>query len=113
MIVIDITLDNEGVLHSCTAQGHALAGQAGTDIVCAAVSVLLRTFLRLAEIRPELSVQADTARAGFIGFTVASTAQGRDFLRAAGGFLIEGLSSVAGEYPSNCKLTIKKKDDAV
>ena len=110
MIAIDITLDKAGMLHSCTARGHALAEQAGKDIVCAAVSVLLRTFLRCTGSQPGLSVSADTAKAGFIGFTAAATAQGRDFLHAAGSFLIEGLASVAEEYPAHCKLTIKKNE---
>ncbi|MDR2491823.1 MAG: ribosomal-processing cysteine protease Prp [Spirochaetaceae bacterium] len=109
MIAIDITVDEAGLLYSCTARGHALAGRVGTDIICAAVSVLLRTFLRCSALQPGLSVCADTAQAGFIGFTAAATEQGRDFLRASGGFLIEGLSSVAEEFPDNCKLTITCK----
>jgi len=36
------------------------------------------------------------------------TAEGKDFLFAAGVFLIEGLASVAGEYPRNCRLTIRR-----
>jgi uncharacterized protein YsxB (DUF464 family) len=40
MIVIDIILDKTGLLRSCSALGHAGAGKTGSDIVCAAVSVL-------------------------------------------------------------------------
>jgi hypothetical protein len=34
-------------------------------------------------------------------------AEGRDFLAAAGAFLIEGLRSVSQEYPEYCCLTIE------
>jgi hypothetical protein len=34
-------------------------------------------------------------------------AEGRDFLAAAGAFLIEGLRSVSEEYPDCCCLTIE------
>jgi hypothetical protein len=36
------------------------------------------------------------------------SAEGRDFLAAAGAFLIEGLRSVSEEYPDNCGLEIEK-----
>jgi hypothetical protein len=59
---------------------------------------------------PGLSVQADAVTAGCINFTAAYTEQRRDFLCTAGDFLIEGLTSVAEEYPDNCQLTITKQD---
>jgi hypothetical protein len=34
------------------------------------------------------------------------TPEGKEFLSAAGAFLIEGLVSVAEEYPDYCKITI-------
>lgn len=39
----------------------------------------------------------------------AETEGGRAFLAAAGAFLLEGLGSVAGEYPRYCTMTIRKE----
>jgi hypothetical protein len=35
------------------------------------------------------------------------TGEGREFLSAAGAFLLEGLKSVAGEYPDYCTMNIQ------
>jgi hypothetical protein len=35
-------------------------------------------------------------------------AEGRDFLFAAGVFLIEGLRSITQEFPKNCKMNISR-----
>jgi hypothetical protein len=36
--------------------------------------------------------------------------EGREFLAGAGAFLIEGLLSVAGEFPDYCKLIIERRN---
>ena len=43
MITVIVGLGPGGNLVSADASGHALKGLPGTDIVCAAVTVLLRT----------------------------------------------------------------------
>jgi hypothetical protein len=37
-------------------------------------------------------------------------AEGKDFLSACGVFLIEGLKSIAQEFPENCNLAIKRRN---
>jgi uncharacterized protein YsxB (DUF464 family) len=101
-------MDQEGIIRACRSQGHALADRPGKDIVCAAVSVLLRTFLRITEFRDGVIVRADTQK-GFIAFNADYTEKGRVFLFAAGSFLIEGLQSVSLEYPEYCKITVRRK----
>jgi uncharacterized protein len=105
LIDIEAVLDENGILRSCKAGGHAGKGQTG-DIVCAAVSVLIRTAACTLSDREGITVRYEAPEPGLFFLEAEYTAEGRDFLFAAGEFLIEGLASVAGEYPKNCKLTI-------
>ena len=108
MIEIEAVLDENGVLKTCTASGHAGAGKTGFDIVCAAVSVLMRTAVRSLSGRKGITIRCDAPEPGFLSLEAGYTAEGREFLFAAGVFLTEGLASVAEEHPQNCKLTIRR-----
>ena len=107
MIDIEAVLDEDGILRSCKACGHAGAGKTGADIVCAAVSVLLRTAVRTLSNREGVTIRYEVPEPGFL-FLEADYTSGKDFLFAAGVFLLEGLASVAEEFPNNCKLTIRR-----
>jgi hypothetical protein len=58
--------------------------------------------------RKGMIVRYDAPEPGLLFLEADYTAEGRDFLFAAGVFLIEGLASVAEEYPDNCRLTIRR-----
>jgi len=107
LVEIEAVLENDGTLRACKADGHAGAGKAGTDIVCAAISVLMRTALSVLSGRKGITVRGGAPEKGKLWLEADYDAEGRDFLFAAGVFLIEGLKSVAQEYPNNCKLTFK------
>ena len=109
MITIAVVLEESGLLKSCNIQGHAGAGKRGTDIVCAAVSVLARTALAVLGEKDGIIVRGSAPRRGELSLEAeALSAEGKDFLDTAGTFLIKGLSSVAQEYPQYCSLTITK-----
>jgi uncharacterized protein YsxB (DUF464 family) len=108
MIQIELAVDDRGIIRLCEARGHAGAGRQGADIVCAAVSVLVRSFLRATEGRRGIIVEADVHTEGFTRFRAVWTDEGRDFLFAAGEFLIEGLRSVAEEFPRHCSIRIRR-----
>ena len=108
MIDIEAVLDGNGALRTCSSSGHAGAGRTGSDIVCAAVSVLMRTAVRVLSGREGITIRCDAPEPGFMFLEADYTAAGRDFLSAAGVFLIEGLSSVAEEYPQYCKLNVRR-----
>jgi len=99
-----MVLDKDGVIKSCNVQGHAQAGKTGSDIVCAAVSVLVRTAAAVLANREGIIIRWEAPEPGFFFLEADYTAAGKDFLFAAGEFLRKGLASVAGEYPKNCKL---------
>ena len=109
MIEIEAVLDESGILRACKAGGHAGAGRTGTDIVCAAVSVLMRTAVRSLNGKIGITVRWEAPEPGVLSLEADYTAEGSGFLFATGVFLVEGLSSVAEEYPEHCRLTIRRK----
>jgi len=109
MIRIDIVLDEAGILRSCTARGHANAGKTGADIVCAAVSVLTRTMVRVLSDKNGVTIRSDAPESGRLRLETEYTAEGRNFLSAAGEFFITGLASVAEEFPGNVTLNISER----
>jgi uncharacterized protein YsxB (DUF464 family) len=106
MILIDAALDEQGVLISCHIEGHAGNGPRGYDIVCAAVSVLARTALAVLSGREGIEVRGEAPERGQFALETRYTGSGKVFLSAAGAFLLEGLESVAREYPAYCMMKI-------
>ena len=104
MIKIETVWDKDGIIISCKVKGHAGAGKIGTDIVCSAVSVLVRTVAAVLSNREDIVIRWEAPEPGFFFFEADYTAGGREFLFAAGEFLRVGFASIAGEYPKHCKL---------
>jgi len=106
MIEIEAVLETDGTLRACKVQGHSGAGKSGTDIVCAAVSVLMRTAFSVLSERKGITLEGGAPEKGQMWLEAGYETEGKDFLHTVGVFLIEGLSSVAREFPKNCKLNI-------
>ncbi|GHT74194.1 hypothetical protein FACS1894124_3720 [Spirochaetia bacterium] len=106
MIRIDAALDETGLLKSCCVTGHAMAGPKGSDVVCAAVSVLTRTAFRTLADREGITLKGGALERGVFRMETAASAEARPFLAGAGAFLIEGLRSVAKQYPEYCNMHI-------
>jgi uncharacterized protein YsxB (DUF464 family) len=109
MIEIAAIVSPQGLLRSCKASGHAGWGKAGRDIVCAAVSVLMRTGLEALQSRSGIKVEG-YAEKGECWIEVSCDSdegdKSRDFLMGVGTFLLKGLQSVADEYPRYCRMNI-------
>jgi uncharacterized protein YsxB (DUF464 family) len=114
--VIQIEFAVDGQCLSCNITGHANAARAGSDIVCAAVSVLVRTAELTLRGKEGLDLQVRAAKRGdfFLEASIANesvhtngSAENRIFLKAVGEYLQNGLSSVAAEFPNNCSIRIK------
>jgi uncharacterized protein YsxB (DUF464 family) len=106
VIEIKLALDEAGLLRGCDIQGHGGTGSRGADVVCAAVSVLIRTALRVLADRPGIEIRGEAPERGSLWMEADYTPEGREFLSMAGLFLTQGLKSVAEDYPGHCKMTI-------
>jgi len=110
MIQVEVVLDGAGLLSSCRVTGHAGAGKRGSDIVCAAVSVLTRTIVQVLAGRKDVAVRACIPERGNFSMEAEYIPEGREFLAAAGSFLIEGLLSVSAEFPEYCRVNIERRN---
>jgi uncharacterized protein YsxB (DUF464 family) len=106
MITIQAALDEKGILRQFSVTGHAGAGPHGEDIVCAAVSVLTRTAVRFLADKQGIETRAAAPERGELRFEADYNTAGESLLAAAGAFLLEGLQSVAEDYPDNCRVSI-------
>ncbi len=106
MIEISINLDGEGCLAELKAGGHALAGDKGQDIVCAAVTVLLRTAAKLLTLTGGLRVQAEAPEPGKMAISVQrSPGQRTAWLTGLTEFLVSGLMDLEAEYPDRVSVS--------
>jgi uncharacterized protein YsxB (DUF464 family) len=107
LISIEVELDSAGIVRSCRIEGHAGAAARGFDIVCAAVSVLARTFARALAGRRGVTAASSAPERGVFELAASYDEAGRDFLAGAGVFALEGFKSLAEEYPAFVSLVIR------
>ena len=119
MIKIEAVLEEDGTLRACRASGHAKHSKIlkffpifrvkriEADTVCAAVSVLIWTAIITLSGRKGIEIRCDAPAPGQMWLEADYQAEGKEFLFAAGVFLLEGLKFVAREYPKNCELKIE------
>jgi uncharacterized protein YsxB (DUF464 family) len=105
MITVSVALSSEGVIEELLAEGHAGFGIRGTDIVCSAFTVLLRTFARTIEASPGVawSVLADEADRFHLvvkGVNPDAAAQYRGWCE----FMLRGFEDLAGDEPRRIRI---------
>jgi uncharacterized protein YsxB (DUF464 family) len=87
-------------------------GVPGTDIVCAAVTILLRTTLTVLNGAVSsgngIAICSETAGRGSLAFRVTAFSETDiPFLKYAAVFLREGLGSLAREYPEAVAMNVQ------
>jgi len=100
-------LDKEEILKSCKVSGHADLAPKGSDIVCSAVSILVRTTVQVLMDRAGIKINASAKERGVLGMEIEYAVDKKEFLYAVGEFLIKGLKSISEEYPNHCKVNIR------
>ena len=100
MIQVSVALSEEGVIGELAAVGHAGFALKGSDIVCSAFTVLLRTFARSVEAASGVSwrvVNDDAERfhLAVSGVASESAASYRGWCE----FLLRGLEDLQAEAP--------------
>lgn len=108
MIRVKLILSKDGLLLSCTAEGHAFFAAKGEDIVCAGVTILLKTVLLQMESRNGLELHTETDKRGLLAFRVLSenVSAHAEFLTYAADFLLKGLESLVKEYPFHVSVRV-------
>jgi uncharacterized protein YsxB (DUF464 family) len=99
LISIRFEFDSGGLPRYCRIAGHAGAAFRGSDVVCAAISVLARTLVRSFSDRQGVEIAASAPERGVFEFSAAYDVPEQDFLAGAASFALEGFKSIAEEYP--------------
>ena len=110
MISVLLERSKNGLLSSCKAEGHAGYATKGSDIVCSAVTVLLRTVLRILENTDGIEIETDMHERCYLFFSIKVTQSNPELelgLKYAGKFLETGILSVVQEYPDFVELRYK------
>jgi len=100
---------SDGALASCEVAGHSGLAPRGADIVCAAVSTVVRTTVAVLQASDSAQlVTCDSSGHGQLAFraTEMSSAFAERMVFAAD-YLQKGLEIIAAEYPEYLKLRVK------
>ena len=110
MIRVSIELDAAGILKTVSAKGHAGHGAAGSDIVCAAASALIRGAVRTLQANSDALVTGAADEVGKVAVEIERGEGNRtEYMRAVGDFLMLGIQDLAAEYPRSCALRIRNR----
>ena len=109
MILVQIECTKNGVLKSFEFSGHAGYAEPGFDIVCSAVTVLVKTSLQVLSNKQELVLET-CVKKGFISCSVKNQVIDQNLgsiLSYTADFLKTGLSGIKKSYPENISLKVK------
>ena len=105
MTTVTLVCGKDGAFRSCEAAGHAGFAAKGSDIVCAAVTILLRTAADVLSGMDGVVVRANTTGRGELAFAVVrAAAEKTERLVCTADFLERGLRSLQSEYPQFVRL---------
>ena len=109
MIQVSVALSDEGVIGELAAVGHAGFAPRGSDIVCSAFTVLVRTFARSVEAAPGVVwnvVRDDDERfqLAVTGVDPETAARFRGWCE----FLLRGLEDLQAEEPRRVRIEYGK-----
>lgn len=106
---VRVRLGSDGALAGAEASGHAGARPAGSNVACAAVTVLLRTAYETAAAYDGVKASGRAPEPGSLSFEISRyPAQAAERLRGVADFLCTGLSAVQREYPGSVELIIDR-----
>jgi len=105
MIEVTVILSSEGVVEELVAVGHAGYAPRGTDIVCSAFTVLLRTFVRTVEASAEVSWTVEDDGPGRFQMVVTRVGPGvTGQYRGWCDFFLRGLGDLQGDEPGMVRI---------
>ena len=104
MTTVTLSYGKNGALKKCQANGHAHFSKKGNDIVCAAVTVLIRTAMQVLSHNENVLMIADASTRGNLSFTVEAKSEDsvtETQLICIGDFLRTGILALTKEFPEN------------
>lgn len=104
MINVTLRISCGGLFSSCEATGHALYAKKGSDIVCSAVTVLLRTAMQVLDDTKGVRLKSGTYERGQLVFSAECNSEADKKNEAArlvcvADVIDKGLTALMQEYP--------------
>lgn len=105
MMQVCLTCGKNGEIRSCCGKGHAGYAPSGSDIVCAAATVLLRTALQVLTVEYGALIVVNAPEPGILDFLVQDGIDDKSRLIYAADFLRAGFKSLQNEFPKHIVFT--------
>ncbi len=109
MIEVRFRRDSRQRLSSVLARGHAEAGIAGDDVVCAAASAILQA-AELGLLSYASVPNAATRAAGRMSFALPEGVRGREDVKAIVGTAELAIAQLAWQFPVNVRIVREDED---
>ena len=107
MIYISIRLDPNQCLKRIKAAGHSETGAYGENIVCAAVTIILKTGANILFLDKKLETSGNADKPGKMSFSVTKIQpEKREWVKGITDFLLAGLSDLKSQFPDEISLEI-------
>jgi len=107
MIFINIALYPDGYIKNCRAEGHSFNASPGSDIICSAVTILLRTAARILFLEESIKVEGSAAEAGEMEFHISMVPQEKKYwIKGVTDYLLRGIFDLQKEYPDRLSINI-------
>jgi hypothetical protein len=114
MIRVSLGCSASGEFRKCIAEGHAGFAHKGRDIVCSAVTAILRTAGQVLSSAKDISVVSEAVSQGKLSFCVEDDGVFSEKtaiqLCCIADFIRSGISSIEKEYPKCVKLEEYRTD---
>jgi uncharacterized protein YsxB (DUF464 family) len=110
---VKVSLDVNGCLSGFSSLGHSQGKEQG-NIVCAAISALVRTASRVICIDTNIPIQGDIVEKGSLQFKILAVPENKiQWLKGITDFLIQGLNDIHSEYPHDICIEIKSEKQCI
>ncbi len=107
MVQVTVSVDSDGAIRELEAEGHAEGFEKGSNPVCAAATVLVRTYLRWLESGGVEPVEGKAPEPGVLYARIGRPDRDRRALvEGASGFLLTGLADLQEMFPRQCSLRV-------
>ena len=114
MITVRAVIDEDGCLRSLSVGGHASsdAGGFGSNVVCAAVTGIVRAAAEALSRRATIRAAGTAPAPGTLELEVlARDADDAEWLRGVGDVVLTGVGRIAGDEPDEVELTITRRGE--
>ena len=112
MIVVTVVIGDKEIIERVSVSGHAFGLEKGGNIVCAAVTILLRTAARLLENISGVEVSGGPAERGEYELRIGHVdISRRCYVKTVGEFLLQGIKDLGTEFPDDCMLEETQRRD--